>query len=57
MSFTAALIAVAAGSVLGPLIAGYAVDALGFAAVFAGAAAICGLAALAVPRRPVAIAV
>lgn len=46
LGFTAALLFVAAGSVLGPLLAGFAYDAAGGAAVFAGAAA---LSALTVP--------
>lgn len=51
MSFTTALLAVAAGSVLGPLIAGFAVDAFGFAAM-AGAVGVASLlVAVLVPRR------
>lgn len=52
MSFTAALLAMAAGSVAGPLGAGYAVDAFGFTAVFAGAAGLAALAALLIAPRP-----
>ncbi|MEQ8405041.1 MAG: MFS transporter [Oceanicaulis sp.] len=57
MSFTAALLSAAAGAVLGPLGAGYAAQALGYPAVFAGVAVFAGLCALAIPQRPVSIAV
>ena len=51
MSFTVALIAVAAGSVLGPLIAGYAVYALGFAAMAGIAAGATLIIAAMIPTR------
>ncbi|MGJ3232471.1 MAG: MFS transporter [Oceanicaulis sp.] len=52
MSFTAALLGVAAGSVAGPPAAGYAADAAGFAAVFAVAAIAATLTAVLTPQRP-----
>lgn len=51
MSFTCALIAVAAGSVAGPLAAGYAADLVGFPAMLAAAGAASLLAAIAVRKR------
>lgn len=53
MSFTAALLAAACGAVLGPLLAGYSVDAFGFTALFTTlGAASAALALLIPPRMP-----
>ena len=52
LSFTAALLAVAAGSVLGPVAAGYISDTLGAATMFLGAASISAItAAVILPRH------
>ncbi|MFW5660153.1 MAG: MFS transporter, partial [Oceanicaulis sp.] len=51
MSFTAALLASAAGAVTGPVLAGFAVDAFGFAAMFLALAGASGLTVALVPPR------
>jgi predicted MFS family arabinose efflux permease len=52
LGFTAALLAVAGGSVLGPGVAGFAADMIGPAAMFLGTAAISGAtASIALPRN------
>ncbi|PJK27728.1 MFS transporter [Minwuia thermotolerans] len=53
VSFTAAVFCVAAGNVLGPLVAGQLEEPIGFGAVFAGGAAVSLLTALIFPARPV----
>lgn len=53
LGFTAAVACVAAGNALGPLVAGRLEESFGFAAVFAGAALVSLLTALAFPSRPV----
>lgn len=53
MSFTAALLATAAGSILGPAVAGMVSDAFGADAMFLGTAALSALAAIALSDRDV----